>query len=944
VKAAARPAAIAAIALAALAGAAPAAPAAAPAPASEAGRTCRADPLGGRALYLRGTMNSWNADERQRFGWACDRFVLVTALRGGEHVFKIADEAWSADANLGGRPDRVSDAGAAVGAVGAALPLTPRGGELRHRFGAGTFRFTVTMDPNTLPRLRLDGCPDAAPFGEERLFLRGTMNNHAALDDFAFRYSCDAYYLNVKLSGRHEFKVADAAFTPARTVGSGTAGGLQLGGGQVAMHFDGTEQTLRLAILGGMPVLSLGPRCFADPQAATVGDPVAASLGFDSRSLAHKAPFGAVPEGTTVNYAVTALPGVQRLVLVVETRRLEGNQEVLEYRPLARVPMVKDAAAGAGRDTWRASFRFERAAIHGLWFEAEVGGQRYALQNNAESIYWTREKGAGGVGSVAALPAALGGLRRYRQTVHRADFRVPEWAPDVVWYYVFPERYRNGDRTNDPVPGRDRYQRHTVERHANWNERPFRPSSGDGSDAVFNNDFFGGDLEGLIQGLPDMRDLGVNAIYTTPLFRAASNHKYDTADYRTIDPAFGTDEDFSRLTREAARHGIRVVPDTSLNHVGSDSLYFDRYGHFGGRGAFANGRINPASPWASWFTFDTTQADPDKQFKGWVGITDLPELDKKSESFRDFAYRAPDSVMKRWLDRGAAGWRMDVAPWVPDDFWAEWRAAIKAHKPDAFLIAETWFEAAKYFLGDSFDSTMNYVFRNAVLDHAAGGSAKPLVANLELLRENTPRPAHEALMNLLSTHDQPRSLHVLGHEGAATPAAKVAEAKRRYRFALFWQMTYPGNPAIYYGDEVGVTGGEDPDNRATYPWPHEGGQPDLDLRAHVKRLVALRHAQPVLRRGALHAPLHVDDHVVVLLRELPGAEGTTWAVVASSNHASEAKTVEVALPAAAAGAAGWSLAWAGEPATGRVQAVAPGRLRLVVPPLQGTVAVATVRR
>ncbi|MCB1602935.1 MAG: hypothetical protein KDI66_23170, partial [Xanthomonadales bacterium] len=185
-----------------------------------------------------------------------------------------------------------------------------------------------------------------------------------------------------------------------------------------------------------------------------------------------------------------------------------------------------------------------------------------------------------------------------------------------------------------------------------------------GSDARHNNDFFGGDLQGLIDKLDHVQALGANVLYLTPVFQAASNHKYDTADYHRIDPAFGTNADFTRLTREAARRRIRVVVDTSLNHTGADSRYFDRYGNFGGQGAYSGSVIRADSPYASWYRFDPTQVDPDKRFTGWVGVTDLPELDKASPAWRDFAYRAPDSVTKRWLDAdaGAAGWRMDVAP------------------------------------------------------------------------------------------------------------------------------------------------------------------------------------------------------------------------------------------------------------------------------------------
>jgi glycosidase len=889
--------------------------AAAPALAMAAGPACIADPLGGRSLHLRGSFNSWNATEAHRFTWACRRWELVTRLQG-EHVFKLADEGWSADADFGGprgtttalaSPVAATAAGAPADADPAAdpaaltalpLPLVLRGGELRRRF-TGPTRITLTMDPaDTAPRLHIEGCPEAPPLGDTVLYLRGSMNNWAALDRFAFQWSCDAYYLNVALQGRHEFKVADAAWVAATTIGDTPPG--QTPPRNFVLDFDG-EQTLRLAWAGGQPRLSLGPRSFADPQAPAVTDPVALSLAFDSRDLRHKSPFGAIVPGTTVRFAVDAAPGVQALTLVVEQRLLEGNQERLAYTPLARVPMRAQAAAG-GRFTWTAEHRFDAVAVHGYWFEAEIAGRRFVLQNNREPVYWTRENGTGGVATVGDRPAADGAIRRLRQTVFAADFRVPDWAPDIVYYYIFPERFRNGDRGNDPQPGVARYRSGTVERHARWLERPFRPGSGDGSDDVFNNDFFGGDLAGITEKLDHIAALGANTIYMTPIFRAGSNHKYDHADYLNVDPGFGSNADFERLARQAATRGIRIVLDASFNHTGSDSIYFDRYGHFGGTGAFAGGRPNPASPYAGWYRLDPQATTPERAYIGWVGNTDLPELDKASPGWRQFAFGAPGGgnpdtpygVTQTWLDRGAAGWRMDVAPWVSDDFWRGWRAAVKAHRPDAITVAETWFDASKYFLGDMFDSTMNYIFRNAVLDYAAGGPAQAMVGNLEHLREAYPPQAHAALMNLLSGHDTARSLHLLGWADGSTDAQAEALAKARLRLAMLVQMTYPGAPAVYYGDEVGLNGAEDPYNRMPFPWPDEGGRPDLALLADVQRLIALRHAQPALRRGTLAAPLHVDANVVVWLRRL----GTTWALVAVNNAAQPAR-VRVALPAGA---------------------------------------------
>jgi glycosidase len=911
----------AAITLAGCAQPGPAQPSAATAPALAAtapsAPSCRPAPFGTRDLYARGDFNSWGVDDGARFVYACDHYELFGGF-GGTHAFKIADESWSADANFG-----VAAGQAQPVPGGRPLPLALGGNAIGYNFGPAT-RLVLAMDDSSKrPTLTINDCPER-PSPMLHLSLQGPAATGATPASRAFHWSCDAYYLNVKLEGDQDFRIADAAGTPASTFGAAGGPGVEVLApgranaiargqagretGPLRFAFQG-EHTLRLAVdgPGGIPTLTIGPKTFADPSAAAITDPVALSVRFDSRDPADKAPFGAVPADTTVSYALDALPGIAKATLVVESRQLEGNQEVLEYHELARVPMTATPAAD-GRQRWSASHRFAAPGVYGWWFDVEIAGRHYVYANNAQPLYWTREKGTGGLGTVEEMPGSLARIRRFRQTVYARDFTVPDWAQDAVYYYIFPDRFRNGDRRNDPKPGVDKYQDHTVEFHNNWNDKPWRPGSGDGSDAVYNNDFFGGDIAGIIEKLDDIRALGANTLYITPMFAAASNHKYDTADYRRIDPHFGTNDDFVRLCREAAKRGIRVLPDTSLNHVGTDSLYFDRFGNYkayGNVGAFQDGHIHPESPYAAWFKFDPTQKDPDKQYQGWVGVADLPEIDKNQSSFRDFAIRAPDSITRIWLQRGAAGWRMDVAPWVPDDFWREWRQVVRHEKPDALTVAETWFDASKFFTGDEFDSTMNYIFRSAVIDYAGGGSGAAMVAQLEHLREAYPPQTFHALMNLLSTHDVPRTLHLFGDvDGKSTPE-QVALAKQKFRLAVFFQMTYPGSPAIYYGDEVGVTGAEDPMNRGTYPWPDLGGHPDTVLQADVKRLVALRHDHPVLRRGTLLAPLHADAQVVVLARRL----GTTWAITATNNDGAP-HAVTVTLPAEAP-LAGWKDALSG---------------------------------
>ena len=782
------------------------------------------------------------------------------------------------------------------------------------------------------------------PFNGRVLYLRGTFNDWRADDDSALRYICDHYELVGKLQGDYSFKVGDEDWSPDADLGAAGDAALKAGA-PLALARKGTPLKARFA---GMTRITLTPAATADgalslrldnlpadtplppPPASSITDPVALSLAFDSQNGVDKSPYGAVTAGTDIAFSLSALPGVEQVTLVVEKRKLEGNYDVLEYNELARVPLAR-APAGAvpnGRERWSGHFRFAAPAVYGYWFEAVVGGRKVIFENNATPVYWTRERGANGAGVVAEMPASTRHIRRYRQTVYAADYKVPDWARDAVYYYIFPERFRDGDPRNNPKPGVDRFHDKTVEFHQDWNERPYVPHSGDGSDDQWSNDFYGGDIAGIVEKLDYIKSVGANTLYITPMFTAASNHKYDTADWKHIDPHFGSNADFARLCREAARRGIRVIPDASLNHSGADSIYFDRYGTRGGRGAFSNGKVNAASPYAGWYTFDTSQPDPDKQYKGWVGVSDLPELNKADPSYRDFAYRAPDSVTKQWLALGAAGWRMDVAQWVPDDFWRGWRTEVKRAKPDALAVAEVWFDASKFFLGDEFDSAMNYIFRDAVLDYANGGDAHLMAANLELMRESYPPQTFDALMNLLSTHDSVRSLHAFGDvDGQSTPG-QVALAKRKLRLAVFFQMTYPGSPAIFYGDEVGVTGGPDPLNRGTYPWADRGGHPDNALLADFRRLTRLRERLPVLRHGTLLAPLHVDAHVVVLARR----DGSSWAITAT-NNGDAASTVTIALPAGAPVSA-----WTDKLSNASVRTDARARtLTLVVPARFGIV-------
>jgi cyclomaltodextrinase len=771
---------------------------------------------------------------------------------------------------------------------------------------------------------------------DQRLFLRGAMTTWTLREDLAFQYVCDAYLLNVDLHGRYAFRITDARFSGGINFGTdGAAATLQPGvaialhaaaehgSGNLSFEFNGAH-TLHLQFVDNTPQLTIGAKSFDDPATARVDDPVAQSLRFDSRAPSDKSPFGALPSGSAVDFTLHAAHGVDAVTLVVEKRRLEGPQEVLEYEATARVPLARTAADD--RDDWRGSYRFDALGVYGYYFLVEIGGHEYVYGNNADPIYWTRELGSNGRGTVTRLGDTRR-IRRFRQTIHRDDFQAPPWARDIVYYYIFPERFRNGNVHNDPKPGPRTFHDRSLEVHKDWLEKPFLPHSGDGSNDLYGNDFYGGDLAGITQKLDYIADLGANTLYLTPIFEAASNHKYDTADYRRIDPHFGSNAEFEQLARAAKQHGMRIVLDTSLNHSGSDSIYFDRYAKYPGIGAFEGGQIHPESPYADWYRFDPNGRDPDHQYHGWAGAQDLPELNKSSPGYRDFAYRGDDSIMKLWLDRGASGWRMDVAPWIPDDFWREWRGAVKGHRADALTVCETQFESSKFLLGDEFDATMNYVFRNAVEAYANGGDARMIYRNIELLRETYPPQAFFAMMNLLSTHDTARALFDFGYRDAGAPTAQIALAKQRLRLAVFFQMIFPGAPTVFYADEVGATGGDDPFNRVTYPWADRGGQPDMALHDAFRRLIHLRRDNAVLRHGSIEAPLYIDAHVIVLLRH----DGKHWAVTALNND--DAKhDIAIEVPTELRDAA-----FADAPTPGGTLRARGTRLEFSVPALDGRV-------
>ena len=364
----------------------------------------------------------------------------------------------------------------------------------------------------------------------------------------------------------------------------------------------------------------------------------------------------------------------------------------------------------------------------------------------------------------------------------------------------------------------------------------------------------------MIDKLDYLKSLGVETLYFNPIFEAAENHRYGTADYSRVDPMLGENEDFTRLCREAHKLGMRVMLDGVFNHTGFVSRYFNADGFYPEVGAYQS----LDSPYHSWFHF--TQWS--QKYDSWWGIYSLPAVNENDPGYRDFIFGGEDSVVRRWLRAGADGWRLDVADELPDDFVAGIHAAARAEKPDAVVIGEVWEDGStkiaygvrrKHILGGHCDGLMNYPLRSAILSFFQGGGGENFIKVMETIRENYPPFAFYSAMNSLDTHDTPRLITLLGAGGEYRDRTKEWRAQYRLsprqftrgrallKAAALLLFCFPGSPTVYYGDEAGMEGFEDPFNRQTYPWGHE----DQELLSWYRALGQLRNRRQALRRGSI---------------------------------------------------------------------------------------------
>jgi glycosidase len=458
---------------------------------------------------------------------------------------------------------------------------------------------------------------------------------------------------------------------------------------------------------------------------------------------------------------------------------------------------------------------------------------------------------------------------------------VPEWVSKAIFYQIFPDRFANGDPGNDPVNTQP------------WGTPPTRRG------------FQGGDLKGIAARLDYLLDLGVNAIYLNPIFMAASTHRYDTIDYLRIDPKLGELQDFHTLIETAHRSGVRVILDGVFNHCA--------------RGFFAFNDIlenEGDSPYLDWFfirrlplrAYERGRA---RNYRAWWGIKSLPKLNTGNPHARRYLL----DVARYWIEQGADGWRLDVPNEIDDDsFWTEFRDVVHSANPDAYLLGEIWELVPRWVDDRHFDGLMNYPVRTAVLDFLNGRqSAAEFGLALERVLSAYPAENLPAMYNLLGSHDTERAISLLGGETG------------KLRLAFLFLFAFPGAPAIYYGDEVGLEGWRDPDCRRAFPWDQSLWKPGL--REWVQALVAARKASPALQRGAFcRLPAGDNPHGFAFARAL---DGETVVTVLNASGS----TAWFAIPVNELGLADGSLLRSMLDV--RVAVVEEGYLRLALAPQQG---------
>ena len=543
-------------------------------------------------------------------------------------------------------------------------------------------------------------------------------------------------------------------------------------------------------------------------------------IPYNSRLSYHKYPFGAVKNGEEVTIRIV-MP--RSFCCTGASLVLTHDGGETEMRSMAWERME-----GNSEEWWTVTFTPEKCGLY--WYH-------FAVANKNGGSLITRFSGSTGRISPDGTSFQL--------TVYSKDFQTPDWIKGSVIYQIFPDRFAFSGKEKKNVPS-ERVMR------SDWGGKPMWEPDCDGK--ITKYDFFGGDFEGIEQKLDYLESLGVGCIYLNPIFEAHSNHRYDTANYEKTDVLLGSEKQFSSLCKAAEKRGIRIVLDGVFSHTGSDSIYFNKEKRYDTLGAYNS----KSSAYYEWYKFKNF---PD-EYESWWGVDILPEIDEENDGFIEYI-AGENGILRKWLKAGASGWRLDVADELPDKFLDALRNAVKAEKSDAYILGEVWEDASnkisyssrrRYLQGGQLDSVMNYPFADYLVDFAIRGVAEGFNDKISEICENYPKPAVDCLMNHIGTHDTCRILNRLATNGnyrcegryaGGLDKNQAAYGKTLLKLIAAMQFTLPGVPCIYYGDEAGIDGGEDPYNRGCYPWGNE----DNELIEYFRLLGKIRKDHKVFEQG-----------------------------------------------------------------------------------------------
>ena len=523
------------------------------------------------------------------------------------------------------------------------------------------------------------------------------------------------------------------------------------------------------------------------------------SIIYDSWMESHKKPFGALEIGEDININIEAISDVKEIYLILETNEDIKKEIKMENKSNGIFTIDK--------------YKFEKENIYFYYFKSIEG-------ENLQVKYYGKSYDCG----ECVEYHDINNINKYQITVSKKT-ETPTWFKEGILYHIFVDRFNKTGKINNPKKNSFIY--------ANWEDTPMYIKNKENE--VIRWDFHGGNLKGIISKLNYLKSLGISVIYLSPIFKSQSNHKYDTGDYKTIDPMFGDEEIFKELIYKAGKKGINIILDGVFSHTGDDSIYFNKYGNYDSLGAYQSEN----SKYYSWYNFK----DYPNEYDCWWGVKSLPNVNETEKSYMDYIIMDKDSVIKKWMNYGVKGWRLDVADELPSTFIEALKKETLNIDDDSIIIGEVWEDASnkisyderrKYFLGDQLNGVTGYVFKNIVVEFLKGNIKSQDVYNSFMtIKENYPKEVFKSNLNLLGTHDTRRIL------------TELNEDKNLLKLAVFIQMTFEGVPYIYYGDEAGLIGEKDPDNRRTYPWENE----DKDILNFYKKIVKERKNNKLLLNG-----------------------------------------------------------------------------------------------